>query len=312
MKLFPEEVASCFRAHHGLATGAMLTDVGFGRRQRAEAVDAGLLVPVYERVFRIATAPITFESRCAALSLAYSQGFVTGPAGGRLMGLRRLGRRTVVNFSVPHGCHIGPFEDVLIRQSTKTPRSHVVVRADGIRLASATRLAFDLASDLSPLNHRSVVEQLLAEGKCTMATLGAMARTMVHPARPGSALFVATLMSRHGRPVDSHPELEVLEGLRVRGVPAVTQVQPLQLPNGRSLTVDLAVPAVRWGVEVDVHPGHLLLDGTSRDKWRDRQCHRIGWQVERVTELDLLDLDGICDELAELYELRCRAVGHAA
>ncbi len=89
-------------------------------------------------------------------------------------------------------------------------------------------------------------------------------------------------------------------------------MQPLQLPNGRSLTVDLAVPAVRWGVEVDVHPGHLLLDGTSRDKWRDRQCHRIGWQVERVTELDLLDLDGICDELAELYELRCRAVGHAA
>lgn len=312
MRLFPEEVAACFRTHHGVATGAMLSDVGFGRRQRAHAVEDGLLVPMYERVFRMASAEMTIELRCAALSLAYGQGFVTGPTGGQLMGVRRVGAGLPVHFSVPHGTHIGPFADVRIRQSTKTPRSHVVVRADGIRIASATRLAFDLASDVSPLDHRSIVEQLLADGKCTMTTLGAMARTMVHPARPGSARFLDTLMNRQGKPVDSHPELLVLQGLRARGVPVVTQVQPLRLPKGKSLTVDLAVPAVRWGVEVDVHPGHLLLDGTSRDKWRDRQCHKIGWQVERVTELDLLDLEGICDELTELYQLRCRAVGHAA
>jgi hypothetical protein len=162
------------------------------------------------------------------------------------------------------------------------------------------------------MDHRSVVEQLLNDGKCSMATLGAMGRVLVHPARPGSARFVSTLMARHGRPTDSHPELLVLDGLRRREVPVVTQVLPLELPGGRKITIDLAVPSVRWGVEIDVHPGHLMLDGTSRDKGRDRQCHRIDWQVERVTELDLLDLEAICDELAELYRLRCRVFAQRA
>jgi hypothetical protein len=60
-------------------------------------------------------------------------------------------------------------------------------------------------------------------------------------------------------------------------------------------------------VEIDVHPSHLLLEGATRDKRRDRQLHLIDWQVERVTEIDLLDLEGLCDELAELYHRRCLA-----
>ena len=90
-----------------------------------------------------------------------------------------------------------------------------------------------------------------------------------------------------------------------------TQVQPLCLPGGTRLTLDLAVPSVRWGVEIDVHPDHLLLHGTSRDKRRDRRCHQVGWQVERVTELDLFDIDAICDELADLYRARCDRLGVA-
>jgi hypothetical protein len=70
----------------------------------------------------------------------------------------------------------------------------------------------------------------------------------------------------------------------------------------------MAVPSVRWAVEVDVHPDHLLVDGTTKDKQRDRWCHRIDWQVERVTELDLIDVEALCDELADLYRARCAAV----
>ena len=173
-------------------------------------------------------------------------------------------------------------------------------------LASPARLAFDLAADLTALDHRSVVEQLLAEGKVTMSTLGRIGSLLARPGRPGSTRFVATLLSRSGRPADSHPELLVADGLRRRGVPIVAQFSDLRLPNGRPIRLDLAVPAVKWGVEIDIHPDHLLLDGTARDKRRDRRCHRIGWQVERVTELDLVDLEGICDELAELYFERCR------
>ena len=72
-----------------------------------------------------------------------------------------------------------------------------------------------------------------------------------------------------------------------------------------------AVPAIRWGVEIDLHPDHLLLEGTTRDKRRDRQCHLIGWQIERVTSLDLVDPDGLAAELLALYLARL-AVRRAA
>ncbi len=301
---FPEEALLFFRTHHGMATGSALAAAGLSRRQRNAAVDSGLLEPMYERVFHIATSPLTLEARCAAMSMAYPRGFVTGPSGGKLMSLRRLPADPDVTFCVPHGLHVGPFEGVGIRQSTRILPSHVVVRGDGIRLASGARLAFDLAVDLSALNHRSVVEQLLNDGKCSMATLGSVGRALAHPARAGSERFIATLMARSGRAADSHPEVLIAEGLRARGVPILAQVEPLLLPGGRRVTLDLAVPSVRWGVEIDVHPDHLLLDGTTRDKRRDRQCHRVGWQVERVTELDLVDLNAICDELAELYHTR--------
>ncbi len=304
---FPEEALHFFRTHHGMATGSALASAGLSRRQRHAAVENGLLEPMYERVFHIATSPITLEARCAALSMAYPRGFVTGPSGGKLMSLRRLPTQPDVCFCVPHGLHIGPFEGVVIRQSTKVLPAHVVVRGDGIRVASGARLAFDLAADLSALDHRSVVEQLLNDGKCSMATLGAMGRALAHPARPGSERFIATLMSRSGRPADSHPEVVIGEELRARGIPVVAQVEPLLLPGGRKITLDLAVPSARWGVEIDVHPDHLLLDGTTRDKRRDRQCHRVGWQVERVTELDLIDMTAICNELAELYRERVAA-----
>ena len=312
MKMFSLEVLAHFRAHHGMATHAALTTAGLSRRQRHAAVQAGVLEQVYERVVHLASTPLTLEARCAALSMAYPRGFVTGPAGGRLMGLRRMPRDANDSYCVPHGAHVGPFPGVDLRQSTKIPASHVVVRGDGIRIASGARLAFDLAADLTDVDHRSVVEQLLNDGKCTMTTLAAIGNTLAHPARPGSLRFMTAVLSRSGRPADSHPEVLIAGGLRRRGVPVVTQVQPVLLPGGSRITLDMAVPAVRWGVEVDVHPDHLFLPGSSRDKRRDRRCHQVGWQVERVTELDLIDIDAICDELAQLYRTRCELLGVAA
>ncbi len=309
----PEEAMEVFRRHHGMASGSMLASAGLSRRARQRLVEEGVLDVWYERVFHITSAPITIEARCVALSLAYPTGFVTGPTGGRLVPLRRMPKDDGVHYCLPHGSHVGTLVDVVLRQSTKVPASHVQRRGDGIRIASPARLAFDLARDLPPLDHRSVVEQLLKERRCSVSSLAEVAKMLAHPARPGSQRFLATLMSRSGSAAaESHPELLVADGLRRRGVPVVLQVDDLELPNGRRIRLDMAVPSVRWAVEIDVHPDHLLLDGTTKDKRRDRWCHRIDWQVERVTELDLLDVEALCDELAELYHARRDARGVSA
>jgi hypothetical protein len=307
--MFTEEALAVFAAHHGMATGSMLAVAGLSRRARQFAIADGLLDVLYERVVHLRSAPMTLEARCAAICLAFPHGYITGPTAGRLMNLRRMPNDPLVHFAVAHGAHIGPFEGVQLRQSTKIETAHVVTRGDGIRIASPARLAFDLARDLRPLDHRSVIEQLLKERRTTAQALTRVGKLLVHPARPGSSLFIATMLSRgEGRAAESHPEVVVAEGLRRRGVPVELQVRYLALPNGRRIRLDMAVPSVRWAVEVDVHPDHLLVDGTTKDKQRDRWCHRIDWQVERVTELDLIDVEALCDELADLYRARCAAV----
>jgi very-short-patch-repair endonuclease len=262
------------------------------------------MVAVHKSVLRVSSAPCTFEGSCVALCLAHPNGFITGPSAGRLLGLRRMPSAKLITFGVPHGVHLLD-ERIALRQSRSVMPLDVVRLRSGIVIATAARLAFDLASDLAALDHASVVEQLIQRRKCTMTSLGATARRLCHPSRPGSELFARTLLNRGERAAaESHPEVVIAEALRARGVPVNPQFSTLVLPSGASVRIDLAVPDVRWGIEIDVHPEHLLLEGTSKDKRRDRQCHRIGWQIERVTEIDFLDLDGLVDELVELYLTR--------
>ena len=61
---------------------------------------------------------------------------------------------------------------------------------------------------------------------------------------------------------------------------------------------------MKWAVEVDGFDTHFQLAGGTNDRRRDRKSHVVGWQVERVSPLDLTDVDGVCDELAELYRRR--------
>jgi hypothetical protein len=114
---------------------------------------------------------------------------------------------------VPDGVHL-IVGNVVLRQSTKVSPLDFVRMSSGIVVASGPRLAFDLARDLSPLDHASVVEQLIQRKMCTMGTLGATARRLCHPTRPGSERFARTLIARGDRPAsESHPEVVLGEAL---------------------------------------------------------------------------------------------------
>jgi len=303
LDLTPDTLA-VFRRQHGMATPGQLGSAGMGRRARSIAVGLGVFEALYHgRVLHLASAPLTLEARCAALSLAYPTGGITGPTAGRLRAVRRMPPTTDLHYLVPHGSHIGPFDGVVLHQTTVLPASHLHRRTDGITIVTDARLAFDLASFLEPLDHRSALEHLRKKGT-TLTQLRRIARELVHQARPGSPRFVATLLSLGGPPAESHPEVVIADGLRRRGVAVEAQVRPMLNVGPVRFRVDLAMPSVRWGVEIDIHPDHLLLDGTTKDKRRDRKCHLVDWQIERVTEIDLIDVEGLCDELATLYEAR--------
>ena len=295
-------------AHHGVITTTQLRQAGVGRKTQDRLVARGVLVRVHKGVFVVASTPATLHQRCAALCAAHRSGFVTGPTAGVLLGLRRVPTNSAIHFSIRHGAKVPAEHGVRFRQTTMLRPSDREVRPDGIAVASGARLAFDLAADLRALDHLSVLNQLLHERRTDIDELAAIGRRLAHPARRGSTTFMRNLAQLGAAPLESHPEVVLADALRRRNVPIEHQSVLANLPDGRTARIDLAVPAIRWGIELDIHPEHLTVEGGAGDARRNRQAHMVGWQIEPVTATDMADVEHLSDELATLYHLRRRAV----
>ena len=307
MSDLPAASMAWLATHHGAITTTVLREHGVGRATITRLVSRGVLEHAAKRVLVITAAKRTFEQRCAVLALAHPNGFLTGPTAGTLGGLRRMPTSAPLHIAVRHGRHHRPVAGVVWRQTCVIWNEDREER-DGITVASWPRLAFDLASDLSRLDHLSVVNQLLQEQKLTVDDLVAIDRRLGHPARAGSGRFRQTLEAIEGsRPNDSHPEVVLADALRARGVPVEHQVSVVRSTDGVGYHIDLAVPSVRWGIEVDVHPEHRSVEGHAADADRRRALHRMSWQLEVVTEHDMRRPDHIADELAGIYRVRAAA-----
>ena len=294
--------------HHGVITTSQLRGADVGRKTQLRLLDRGVLVNVHKGVFIVSSAPRTLHQRCAALCAAHPAGFVTGPTAGSFLGLRRMPANSSIHFSIRHGAKVSPERGVRFRQTTVLRAFDRHVRADGITIASGARLAFDLAANLRALDHLSVLNQLLHERRTDLDELARMGRRLAHPARRGSTTFMRNLTQLGAVPLESHPEVILAAALRRRNIPIEHQSILANLPDGRTARIDLAVPAIRWGIELDIHPEHLTVDRNAGDARRNRQVHMVGWQIEPVTAADMSNVEHLADELATLYHLRRRSV----
>jgi len=295
--------------HHGVITSSTMRLCGVGRSTTERLIRAGVLSNPLKGVYVLAAVPLTLHSRCAILCAAHPTGFVTGSTAGALLPLRRMPRASGIHFAVRHGVNLPNEPGVVWRQTTALPKSHVEHRGDGINVAKPKRLAFDLAWELPAMDHLSVLHQLIQEKRVTVEELVAIGEELCHPARRGSGRFQESLERLgSGAPAGSHPEVLIGEALHDRGVPIERQSRVVRI-GGRLARVDLAVPDVRWGVELDIHPEHRTLEGHGGDTRRYRDLHRAEWQIEPVSEADMRNVHALADELTELYQLRRRQFG---
>lgn len=293
-------------AHHAVASSDQLLERGSTVWTLRRAIERGELEHLGKAVYRLAGAPVTAESRMVAQCLMHPDGFVTGPAAGRLMRWRDMPPDQRISFCLGRTRGVRTAPGIVLRRSTVIDLDvDSWLREDGIRIASARRLVFDLAAHLSDVQLSSVIEDLLHRRVLTLGDLRTTAKRLGGQGRKGSARFGRVLLARlPGGPLESGKEVRLAAMLLERGLPIETQVRLLELPDGSTVRLDFAVPNLRWGIEVDLHSTHLFLEGTTRDKRRDRMCHRIDWQIERVTALDFLDLPACADELVQLYWAR--------
>jgi very-short-patch-repair endonuclease len=160
----------------------------------------------------------------------------------------------------------------------------IAERDDGIRVTSRARTAFDLARWLGPDDLLSVIEQAAHDGHVSDDQFLAVAADWLSPRRPWARSFLRALDRRlPGGPAESHPEVRVADALRHAGVRGLVRQHRVQLPDHGEARFDLAIPELRWAIEVDLHPRHRETLGAASDAHRDRAAAAAGWITTRIT-----------------------------
>jgi hypothetical protein len=87
-----ERLAATAAGRYGIVTRDELRRDGFADSSIRRWVEKGLLMSCHQGVYRVATSPDCFESRCAAACLGDASAVVTGPAAARLWQFRHVFR----------------------------------------------------------------------------------------------------------------------------------------------------------------------------------------------------------------------------
>ena len=270
---------------HGTASVEQLLATGLSLRDIRHLQGAGGLELVLRGAYRTPSAPITEESRSAAVCLARPDVAIAGPTAGRLWGLRRLPLDRRIHVIAPRASQPAAVRWVVPYRTDARHDRDVIDRNDGIRVTSRVRTAFDLARWLQPDDLLSVIEQVIHDGRLADDDLLAVAVDWLSPQRPWVRHFLHALDRRlPGGPAESHPEVRVANALRTAGIRGLVRQHQVDLPGYGRARFDLAVPQLRWAIEVDLHPTHRESIGIASDRRRDHAAAAIGWSTSRIDD----------------------------
>ncbi len=297
-----------FEAQHGVASLQQLQSTGHNQSQLKRLEAAGAIVRVINTAYRSPSVPLDELTRCAAVCLAHPTMVVAGPTAGRLWGFRRLPPDRRVHVLAPPASHPVAAKWLVPYRTHAFHDDDVIQRPDGIRVTSRARTVLDLARWLSPEDLLSVIEQAIHDGRISDQEMHAVAVDWISSQRPWVRTYLNQLGRRlGGGAAESHPEVRVAHALRRAGVHGLVQQHPIDLKGYGPARFDLAVPDLRWAIEVDVHPVHEETSGRLSDRRRDNAATAEGWAVTRVNRSSYeLEFDATIARLADEHRSRRR------
>jgi hypothetical protein len=189
----------------------------------------------------------------------------------------------------------------------------VVVRPDGVRLASPLRTLFGLARRFNQHRFERAAEDLWHRGLVTPEQADEYLTSIRQSGKHGVRRMEQWLdrATFRQRPAQSGLELALAEMVERVGLPTPVRQLPLTLPSGEIIHLDLAWPSVRLAVE----PGHSWWHGGDlrqrADQARDRACALVGWLVHRYDEDATRDPAVTARELVALYRRRATDLGES-
>ncbi|MEP2373750.1 MAG: hypothetical protein ABJ314_21430 [Ilumatobacter sp.] len=183
--------------------------------------------------------------------------------------------------------------------------SDIERRDDGLRVTTMERTSLDLARHLRPDPLLSVIEQVLQMTGKSDDDLRAMAAPWL-PRRRWVRRYLEAVDRRIAGPAaESDPEVVVGQMLDARSVVGLVRQFAIDLPGYGPARFDLAVPEIRWALEVDVFPSHDETLGIASDLRRDEAARRVDWLVDRIGRGDYEnDLVVSVTQVVERYRRR--------
>lgn len=274
-----------FARQHGVASTRQLLDAGISERRLQQLQHDGSLELVLRGAYRTPSAPYTELSRCAAVCAARPDVAIAGPTAGRLWGFRRLPSDHRIHVLAPPASNPAIARWVVPYRTAARHDHDIIERDDGIRLTTRQRTAFDLARWLGSDDLLSVIEQAANDGGLVDDDFLEVAADWLSPQRPWVRPFLQALDRRlPGGPAESHPEVRVADALTRAGVTGLLRQYRAVLPDHGAVRFDLAIPDLRWAIEIDLHPRHRETLGIAADARRDLAASTAGWLTTRIDE----------------------------
>jgi hypothetical protein len=296
----------------GVATIGQLVDLGISERAISRAKQRGILAVALPGVVELADFPPTFRQRAMAAQLFGGEdSFLDGATAGRFYGLRGMPKRPVDLVTSTRRRSVLP-DWLQTTFSTWIDRTDVVVRDDGLRLATPPKMLLGLAGRLNDAQFGRAAEDAWHLRLVSPAQAAEYLRRIGARGRRGVSRMRRWLESvtDRSRPAQSGLEIKVARAAIAAGLPAPVHQHPLTLANGALIHLDLAWPDVMLGFE----PGHSWWHGGDlgqrADQQRRRDCAVVGWHVECYDESAATNLATVGAEIATIYHQRRRLFPH--
>ena len=263
----------------GLVERGQALDLGMTPRQLQLRLDAGLLVPVQPRVYRVAAVPPSWDQALLAACLS-SGGVASHRAAAALWGLR--------------GCERGPVEiavagrrrpelhGVTAHTTEQIERADVTVRRR-VPVTVPARTLLDLGAVVGVDMVESAVEDAVLR---ELVSFRALQRTIERLGRSGNGAGVLRALVEARDPATA-PSESVLEDALVRTLRGGRLPDPVRQHRVGRVRVDLAYPEVHLAIEADSRIWHAGRGDVQRNTSKQNELVARGWRVLRFTWFDV-------------------------
>lgn len=279
----PDAVATeLAQRQHGAFGRWQLLPRGVDPRTVDRRLVQGYWVVLLPGVYALAGTRDTFERRLWAGWLAVGPGaLVSHEAAAEVYGIPNVIRNRVV-LTNPHGQH-HRLPGVIVHQLNDVLPEHRT-SADGLPITTPARTIVDLAAVVHPARVLPIVEGANHQRIASYAEVGVCMTTVARRGKPGIRHLARTLDKLTATKGVTMSKLERLLLELIAGAGLPRPISQFAFP-GRLFTngcVDAAYLDAKLVIEADGRAWHTRIADVKRDRERDNDAARHGWQTLRL------------------------------